>query len=114
MVDIDNFKHYNDHYGHAAGDKVLHTVARLISTQLKRPRDFIARYGGEEFVVLLPESNCQGSIDILQACRRAVESMQIENAKVQESPFVTISVAGVICRPEIRHSPDAFLKIAAA
>ncbi|HEX4940152.1 MAG TPA: diguanylate cyclase [Candidatus Kapabacteria bacterium] len=112
MVDIDNFKHYNDFYGHAAGDKVLQTVARVISAQLRRPRDFVARYGGEEFVVLLPESNCQGSIDIMQSCCHAVESLRIDNEPVREHPFVTISVGGVSCLPGVLHTPDSFLKIA--
>ena len=112
MVDIDNFKHYNDHHGHAAGDKVLQTVARVLSGQLKRPRDFVARYGGEEFVVLLPDNGCEGSLDIMEACRSAVEALRIENRAVKEAPQVTISVGGVCCQPSPEQSPDTFLKIA--
>ncbi len=112
MVDIDNFKQYNDHYGHAAGDKVLQTVARVLSAQLKRPRDFVARYGGEEFVVLLPDNSCDGSFDIMQACRAAVESLRIEHRAMKDVSHVTISVGGVSCLPSPDRSPDTFLKIA--
>lgn len=112
MVDIDNFKQYNDHYGHAAGDKVLQTVARVLSSQLKRPRDFVARYGGEEFVVLLPDNNCQGSLEIMQACRSAVEALRIENCTVQNQPWVTISVGGVCFQPSAHQGPETCLKIA--
>lgn len=112
MVDIDNFKQYNDYYGHAAGDKVLQTVARVLSGQLKRPRDFVARYGGEEFVVLLPDNSCDGSLDIMQSCRAAVEALHIENRAVREYPRVTISVGGVCCHPSLDRSPETFLKIA--
>ena len=54
-------------------------VANAISGQLKRPRDFVARYGGEEFVVILPDTSTQGAIDIMQACRKAVEALQIKH-----------------------------------
>ncbi len=55
MIDIDNFKNYNDLYGHQAGDDCLKKVASTISETVFRPGDLAARYGGEEFVVILPE-----------------------------------------------------------
>jgi diguanylate cyclase (GGDEF)-like protein len=54
MIDIDNFKIFNDQFGHAYGDHLLYTVAHMLSAQL-RPTEIIARYGGDEFVVVLPE-----------------------------------------------------------
>ena len=56
MMDIDQFKAYNDHYGHPAGDSCIKQVARAIAGCLTRAGDFVARYGGEEFCAVLPES----------------------------------------------------------
>jgi len=55
MVDIDEFKHINDTYGHIAGDKVLKTVANLLTANVRKA-DIVARYGGDEFIVLMPDS----------------------------------------------------------
>jgi GGDEF domain-containing protein/DNA-binding CsgD family transcriptional regulator len=54
MIDVDNFKKYNDSLGHLEGDKALIAIAQCIKNQLKRETDFVARFGGEEFVCLLP------------------------------------------------------------
>jgi diguanylate cyclase (GGDEF)-like protein len=61
MLDIDDFKHFNDLYGHPVGDLVLAEVGRLLSEQLRRGVDLAARYGGEEFVVLLPNTRRDGA-----------------------------------------------------
>ena len=56
MIDIDNFKTFNDQFGHLAGDRALSAVANILQHQF-RPRDLLVRYGGDEFAVLLPEVN---------------------------------------------------------
>lgn len=74
MIDVDDFKTFNDHYGHVAGDQVLSGVAQAIGEKL-RPRDLIARFGGDEFAVLLPDiSLVQGlqTADRLRECVRAI------------------------------------------
>jgi diguanylate cyclase (GGDEF)-like protein len=69
MIDIDNFKQFNDWHGHDAGDFVLSALARAIARNI-RPSGLACRYGGEEFAVVLP----QASVDI--ACQRAEEMRQ--------------------------------------
>lgn len=64
VADVDYFKAINDSYGHLAGDKVLKVLAKTIRQRLRRA-DFIARYGGEEFVILLPETDAQAALTVM-------------------------------------------------
>ena len=71
MVDVDNFKDFNDKFGHIAGDRALAAVSRVLRTQF-RPRDVLVRYGGDEFAVLLPEVDQQVAVSIAERVRSAV------------------------------------------
>lgn len=73
MIDIDFFKKVNDQYGHAAGDHVLQTLARLLR-QRARATDLVARWGGEEFLMLLPDTPPAGAMEVAEQLRRAVQS----------------------------------------
>jgi len=73
VVDIDNFKHINDKYGHRAGDKALRIIANQLR-KMTRETDFIARYGGDEFVLLLPETTSEGAMHIAKKLLDTVES----------------------------------------
>ncbi|AXW61204.1 diguanylate cyclase [Ralstonia solanacearum] len=72
MVDADNFKAFNDHYGHVAGDAALIVLARCIAENIRRPGDFAGRYGGEEFCVLLPNTDLAGGVRVAEKIRQAV------------------------------------------
>ncbi len=63
MLDIDDFKRFNDLYGHQLGDEVLRSVARILQAQLRQGVDILARYGGEEFAVILPNTAAEGAVD---------------------------------------------------
>ena len=73
ICDIDHFKRINDQFGHAAGDRVLKEVVRLLQQQL-RSSDFVGRYGGEEFVVLLSGAGEQAAIQIADKLRRSIKA----------------------------------------
>jgi len=75
MIDIDNFKHINDTFGHAVGDKVLASVAARMQEVLRRS-DILGRYGGDEFVVLLPETGSEGARRMTERLRAAVSTMR--------------------------------------
>jgi len=98
MVDVDNFKLYNDHYGHAAGDRVLQQIAFTLAAELRRPYDFIARYGGEEFVIILPDTPAEDSYRIIEGCREAILRLRIPHQAA--GGIVTISAGGFSCWPE--------------
>ncbi|MDW3683009.1 sensor domain-containing diguanylate cyclase [Cupriavidus sp. CV2] len=72
MVDADNFKSFNDHYGHATGDRALRTIACCIVENIRRPGDFVGRYGGEEFCVLLPNTDLRHAVQVAEKIRSAV------------------------------------------
>jgi diguanylate cyclase (GGDEF)-like protein len=74
MVDIDLFKHYNDSFGHQAGDEALREIAQCIRDGARRGLDVVTRYGGEEFAVILPETDAEGAWLVAEEIRRRVGS----------------------------------------
>ncbi|MEI6856809.1 diguanylate cyclase [Psychrilyobacter sp.] len=92
MIDIDNFKNFNDTYGHLEGDECLKDVAQKINNTLRRITDQVARLGGEEFVVLLPETDLEGEKLIAEEIRKNIEDLQIVNEGVDTSKFITVSI----------------------
>lgn len=80
MIDIDNFKDYNDQYGHVAGDGCLKTVSTVIHDELNRPGDIATRYGGEEFAVLLPNTGVSGGRIVAERIRLGVERLPMQQA----------------------------------
>jgi len=77
IIDIDNFKNYNDTYGHPQGDVALQAIAQAFNNSLRRPGDFAARWGGEEFIVLLPNTDSRGAHGVAEKIRHMVEIMEI-------------------------------------
>jgi len=84
MLDVDEFKSYNDRYGHPAGDEALEMIGQILRENL-RGADVAARYGGEEFSVLLPETNTEEAQAIAERIRRHVEETKFPKRKVTTS-----------------------------
>gem|GEM_PF-830826 len=78
LIDVDNFKAYNDNYGHQQGDSVLCIIAQVIVRTLMRTTDFAARWGGEEFAVVLPNTDSAGGLEIGERIRRNIEEIEVE------------------------------------
>jgi diguanylate cyclase (GGDEF)-like protein len=91
MIDVDNFKIYNDDYGHLAGDRVLITVGEAVRSPL-RPNDLVARFGGEEFAVLLPETTLEHAVIIAERLRERVSLCDPGMLNGVQLPHVTISL----------------------
>ncbi len=108
LFDIDFFKHYNDEYGHAAGDFVLKNAASIISRCIK-PVDLAGRYGGEEFEVLLPNKGKNEALAVTENIRAEIEKGKILLRRVETG--VTASF-GVSTFPEDGRSKEELLWIA--
>ena len=91
MVDVDDFKHYNDRHGHEAGNLVLAEIARLLTASL-REEDNVARYGGEEFALILPATPKVGAHLVAERARSAIELRDIPHDGLESQGCVTVSM----------------------
>jgi diguanylate cyclase (GGDEF)-like protein len=91
MIDIDDFKHYNDRNGHQAGDRALEITAQCLRSALRKV-DVASRYGGEEFSILLPQTNLQEAGVIADRIRRKINDTSFEHGKSQPLAAVTVSI----------------------
>ena len=110
MIDIDNFKNYNDTNGHLAGDDLLKRIAEIFKGTVRRT-DYVTRYGGEEFAIILPETNLESSQPVAEKIRRAIEKEVFDNQEAQPGGNLTISL-GVSERDNEFNQPDEFIKSA--
>lgn len=109
MLDIDHFKKVNDAYGHPTGDLVLISLVKKCLEEL-REIDIFGRVGGEEFLVILPETERQGAIDIAERLRSAIENTSFLTTAGKEI-FITISIGAAIYRPSNEEDdPAAIVK----
>ncbi|MEA5476685.1 diguanylate cyclase [Pseudanabaena galeata UHCC 0370] len=105
MFDVDYFKRYNDHYGHQLGDECLLRIAQAVDQVVYRPADLVARYGGEEFIVILPNTNLEGSIAVAKNLHEAIADLQIPHQDSDVSDIVTISMGIASDIPNLERSP---------
>jgi diguanylate cyclase (GGDEF)-like protein len=92
IVDVDHFKTYNDHYGHALGDACLRTVASALESACRRPADLVARCGGEEFALLLPETAQHGAEHVVRRVLGAIDDLDIPHGASPTARVLTVSV----------------------
>lgn len=111
MIDLDQFKRFNDTYGHLEGDRCLRELARLMSSNI-REVDLIGRFGGEEFVVLLPNTIKPDALIVAEKLRQIVRSNPFRPAS-GETAILTVSV-GVASYPLDGESPEVLLDAADA
>ncbi|WP_193453066.1 sensor domain-containing diguanylate cyclase [Pseudomonas nitroreducens] len=113
MMDIDQFKAYNDHYGHPRGDLALINVAHLVGQGCQREDDGAARYGGEEFVMILPGCDSAAAARVAESIRRSVEETALPHEKSTRG-IVTISVGVASTSDTAADSIQALIDVADA
>lgn len=115
LIDVDQFKAFNDVYGHQAGDECLRKIARVLSENVNRPGDLVARYGGEEIVVLLPDTVEAGAAAVAENLRQKVEAAKLDHEANPPNFILTISIGSVTRSPSrerFRMNPEDLVSLA--
>lgn len=109
MIDIDNFKKFNDTYGHQMGDQVIQKVAQCIKDTVRTGIDIPCRYGGEEMAIILPETRSEESLQTAERLRERIASLKINHADGDLT--ITVSI-GVATYPANAHDRETLIKVA--
>lgn len=106
LIDLDHFKHLNDHYGHSAGDQALQHVGRTLNALCRRPSDFCFRVGGEELAIVCTGQDEQNAQAFAEIIRARIEALAIPNKTSSQTPILTASMGLYTTTP----SPDTDIK----
>ena len=109
LCDVDDFKAFNDTYGHQAGDECLRKIACVLDRESERPADLAARYGGEEFAVILPYTSAKGAFHKAESFRRSIEMLLIPHTRSSTGDYVTVSFGVSTLIPGDDTSTDALI-----
>ncbi|HJU53750.1 MAG TPA: diguanylate cyclase [Pyrinomonadaceae bacterium] len=111
MIDIDDFKLYNDRNGHQGGDLALEMAAQCLKSAL-RAADVASRYGGEEFCILLPQTGLAEGVQIAERIRRRITRVRFPHGKAQPLGSVTVSIGVSAFVPEVVDTPEKIIEAA--
>lgn len=112
LIDVDDFKQYNDCYGHQLGDECLIQIAQSIVPVAERTTDLVARYGGEEFAVILPDTAPQGAIVVAEQIQQNIWALKIPHKQSRVRAIVSVSLGVASLVPKPKTSPVTLLKLA--
>jgi diguanylate cyclase (GGDEF)-like protein len=111
LCDIDDFKRYNDTYGHPQGDRCLHQIAQTLA-QVVPLGGMVARYGGEEFAIVLPDASTWHAVQLAQQIQSAIAQLRLPHAQSEAAPYVTLSIGISSTIPQADHPAANLLHIA--
>ncbi len=111
MVDIDDFKKYNDNYGHLKGDEALKKIASVLTKVVKRTNDAVARFGGEEFIILLHNADKEGAVKVAKRILKEIEKEKIIH-EYSETGFLTVSIGICSTVPRFDYNPRKMIETA--
>jgi two-component system chemotaxis family response regulator WspR len=100
MIDVDNFKQYNDTYGHMAGDEVLKKVSNAVRKSCERATDVAARFGGEEFAVVLPSTDLAGAVHLAEKVRQSIAALALVHSGSTTGAHLSVSIGVASAVPQ--------------
>lgn len=112
MLDIDEFKKYNDHFGHIMGDTCIQQTASVLLESVHRASDFVARYGGEEFAIVLPDTDLEGAKYFAESILNNIVNLNIMHSPTAQRSNVTLSIGYASLVPSHDDSYENLLKVA--
>ena len=112
MIDIDQFKLYNDGYGHQQGDDCLKQVSWELNKSIQRDCDLLARYGGEEFVAVLPSTPAEGALQVAENLRKSILDIACPHKYSNFGDTVTISLGVATFIPSKDNTPEQLIEAA--
>lgn len=110
ICDIDHFKRYNDHYGHARGDQALKDVANALARAVNKRNDLAARMGGEEFFVILPHTDADAAQAVAERVVKTINELQIPHAESPTSSYLSISCGVGTLAPDTKENLASWLE----
>ncbi|OOG25231.1 GGDEF domain-containing protein [Thioalkalivibrio denitrificans] len=110
LCDVDNFKPYNDCYGHPTGDECLKRLAGMLKGALRREGDLVARYGGEEFILLLPNTDETGAMRVAHGIQQTLSELDIRH---ERAPLgrITFSIGVAATIPDSDDEGELFAEV---
>ncbi len=112
MIDADDFKRFNDTYGHQAGDEVLRRIGGVLREFGRRPLDLAARYGGEEFALIMSDVTVEHAAKVAEQLRAAVAALGIAHSAGRAASTVTLSVGVAIGKPVLGRTASGLVQLA--
>jgi diguanylate cyclase (GGDEF)-like protein len=109
MVDIDHFKHYNDQFGHLAGDECLKAIAEVIQQHAQRSDDVAIRFGGEEFLLLLGQTNAAAALELGRRIQQAIMELPL---RMPNNAPMTVSIGIASACPQADYEPESLVNLA--
>ena len=110
ILDIDDFKKYNDSYGHWAGNLALKCLAILLEENVREKIDIVARYGGEEFCLILPETDKGAAMEVAERIRHSVEENDFDKEEMGIGSKLTVSLGVATYPDDTKESEDLVMK----
>lgn len=112
MIDVDDFKRYNDTYGHQAGDATLRRIGEVLREFGRRPLDLASRYGGEEFALVMADVTVEHAGKVAEQLRAAVSALGIQHSTARAAGTVTLSVGVAVGKPVLGRTAHGLVGLA--